>query len=1055
MSSSSTMPQRRLIPRPPLKTRQRSNQHIHNEMPLRRKNNHTNAIKNNNNNNINNSLINDITSSQYSIEHSNSDKENSSQSRLLFQSVLLKRKESLTHPEQTYLEYLQKEGDEEDLNNAMIVLRDDKLFPKPNILNKHANNKDERNEIQNDMGDTVTHDVKVNESHDSEDKIDLKSVDLNDDDDQPNDEDNDSCNVIINNEVISNDENNLNQMMLQTLSEYQKEEEDKLMEKVEIEASRSCHFFLPFGSPDENNYKSSDSKGSNNKQNMKKTTLGLLNGTKNLFQLTQDKKDESMVNDQNNDDESATSYLPCDNVEIVEVAGKPIILEDYRNDIVNNSDKVNMTSNSSVSIGFTPTRSNLTIVKSDNKKDTNRSDPSFTTPLMRESSTSTTNGTTLGSSKRRTIVAERKHSWVHTGLWKAHKSGILLSPVSRRSASPSIPSNTRRKIYADHYHRSSSKNLTNVKRQMPSMKNINNSSNTSLPPFETVQLLHPPVPLRATSSMSMKDFESSNSSIPGIQLSNALKSEGTLASLADEYKISANNVFRSTTPDNNVGDNIVSSESVASFPTLKQSPSFNSSRSLVGLSEDFGRRSSFASLHLANSIHGSSVGSLEYLDVETTHVKQTKSFTNDSAIDTRTNQDLNDMRNESLESLNVAVDDKISKDFPPTSKFEYLGDSSISLSALRNTELRNSRPIDATLETIRSGEIETKFVSPARLTRQLNLHSMRRKSMMSRTSSKDSFDDSFVGSSFSNLWNKPSIAFDDSDLRSCRSDETSVYLNENFVSPTDRKEDDDVPWGPLLDENDRINAWNVLNSDYDMYGYGKGFEFKILGTSADDVDSQPHVVSPPLLESLSQFLPYAFSQQNPWMKYSLIRDGASYFKLLQNVRGSKATLIALETVDGEVFGSFTSSPWRKNTTFFGSGESFLWRMKHDRKTVCKSIIEQAQLESEIEVFPWTGDNYLVQLCTDKYIAVGGGGSQQHIGSSECGFGLCIDDEVLHGTSDYCPTFDNPPLSKEHQDGSPFEIVNLEVWTLTPAMSLEEAEKIEFGRLFLDLNKPEQ
>ena len=61
----------------------------------------------------------------------------------------------------------------------------------------------------------------------------------------------------------------------------------------------------------------------------------------------------------------------------------------------------------------------------------------------------------------------------------------------------------------------------------------------------------------------------------------------------------------------------------------------------------------------------------------------------------------------------------------------------------------------------------------------------------------------------------------------------------------------------------------------------------------------------PLMESLFHFLPFPVSEDNYWMKYSLVRDGAIFFKQLQNVRRSKSTLIAIETVDGEVFRSFT------------------------------------------------------------------------------------------------------------------------------------------------------
>lgn len=251
-------------------------------------------------------------------------------------------------------------------------------------------------------------------------------------------------------------------------------------------------------------------------------------------------------------------------------------------------------------------------------------------------------------------------------------------------------------------------------------------------------------------------------------------------------------------------------------------------------------------------------------------------------------------------------------------------------------------------------------------------------------------------------------------------------------------------------EEHRSDAWNVLKDEYAIgYGANGTLPFRILGTSADDADATPHVLSPPLMESLQQFFPFAMSDDNFWMKYSLIRDGASFHSLLQQIRGAKYTILAVETADGEVFGSFTSEPWRKNWNYFGTGESFLWRMRKSRKTVCHSVIDQAQMESELDVYPWTGENNCVQLCTHDKIAIGGGtASSETKDETAYGFGLAIDRDLLRATSSHCATFGSPPLSKSHPNGEPFEIVNMEVWTLTPCAALEEAEKLELGMLFL-------
>lgn len=276
------------------------------------------------------------------------------------------------------------------------------------------------------------------------------------------------------------------------------------------------------------------------------------------------------------------------------------------------------------------------------------------------------------------------------------------------------------------------------------------------------------------------------------------------------------------------------------------------------------------------------------------------------------------------------------------------------------------------------------------------------------------------------------------------------------------REEEDADHDPSWDMFDQdtpkghFDAWNVFHEDP---SFGAGGEstvpFHVLGTSADDEASTPHVLSPPLMDSLRNFFPYSLTESNFWMKYSLLRDGSSFHSMLQKIRGATHTVIAIETVDGEVFGSFTTAPWRKNWKYFGSGESFLWRMRQSRATPCVDVFDQAKLESELDVYPWTGANDCIQLCTHDKVAVGGGTAEEKknddASTTEYGFGLVIEKDLLYGTSSRCATFASPPLSLEHNDGSPFEIVNMEVWALTPCTTLHEAEKLELGQLFLRTN----
>ena len=305
-----------------------------------------------------------------------------------------------------------------------------------------------------------------------------------------------------------------------------------------------------------------------------------------------------------------------------------------------------------------------------------------------------------------------------------------------------------------------------------------------------------------------------------------------------------------------------------------------------------------------------------------------------------------------------------------------------------------------------------------------------------------------------------------------------------------RRDKDDLSsassWGLSEGGFDHYDAWAVLKDEYaDDFGFsyrdGVGENaatqadsdeesdnahlFKIIGTGADDVAAHPHVLSPPLMDSLLNFVPESLADQNFWLRFSLVRDGANLEILKRYVRAAPNTILAIETSNGDVFGAFTSSPWRQSPSYFGSGQAFLWKMRYNRMTPCHSLFEQAHLESEIDVFFYSGLNDYVQLCTAGKIAVGGGeldttGKEEHGNDvaaapyvyleegEHYGFGIAIADDLLHGTSSPCATFRNPCLVNHSSRGEVFEIVNLEVWSFTPCESVDAAERLEMTKFFV-------
>jgi len=299
-------------------------------------------------------------------------------------------------------------------------------------------------------------------------------------------------------------------------------------------------------------------------------------------------------------------------------------------------------------------------------------------------------------------------------------------------------------------------------------------------------------------------------------------------------------------------------------------------------------------------------------------------------------------------------------------------------------------------------------------------------------------------------------------------DESDCNIRSDVEVRDDEKDatSENSSWSEDLPEH--YDAWEILRDEYGKdFGYDffpsldddlddmDDHKFLILGTSAKDKAAHPHVLSPPMMDSLMTYFPEVNKNQNFWLKYSLVRDGASLDTLLQYVRASPKTLMSVETTCGNVFGSFTSDTWRYQRGFYAnSRESFLWRMRHSRNTKSYCLFEQAHKESEIQVFPYTGENDMIQSCTRQRLAVGGGHVEKEKGTNlgeqfkRFGFGLAID-ELSHGCSSPCATYGNPCLVDGSQKTQSFKIVNLEIWTLTPCMTVDSAEKLEMRHFLMN------
>jgi hypothetical protein len=269
--------------------------------------------------------------------------------------------------------------------------------------------------------------------------------------------------------------------------------------------------------------------------------------------------------------------------------------------------------------------------------------------------------------------------------------------------------------------------------------------------------------------------------------------------------------------------------------------------------------------------------------------------------------------------------------------------------------------------------------------------------------------------------------------------------------------EEDLPYeGVEFIRNDAVSKNMYSSHDgtgrlvrFDGWSFQKSIEYPFSILDADGDDTNPRVFTPSMMEALRGFMPIKVMDYNFWLRFSLARDGASFATLLASVRASTFTLIGVETDHGEVFGSFTGRSWRIGSKWFGTSEAFLWRLKQKRYT-SPSNSRKSNFEREIEVYPCTENDDLIQYCTGKTIAVGGGEWQHNscpYSNGGQGIGLVIDGDLAGGETNSCATFANPQLARHASSSNEFVISNLEVWSLTPCTNVEDATKMEMRDFF--------
>nr|XP_040567202.1 LOW QUALITY PROTEIN: TLD domain-containing protein 2-like [Lepeophtheirus salmonis] len=217
-----------------------------------------------------------------------------------------------------------------------------------------------------------------------------------------------------------------------------------------------------------------------------------------------------------------------------------------------------------------------------------------------------------------------------------------------------------------------------------------------------------------------------------------------------------------------------------------------------------------------------------------------------------------------------------------------------------------------------------------------------------------------------------------------------------------------------LNSNSR-NDSNSANSNNN--NNGKCEKLKRFANSFDvenlllEDSSTPNLIGGPshvltdvnLLIPLSNYFPSRILGADWILNFSTAQDGFSlgslYRRLAQGRVDSPALLAILDT-EGTAFGALVSEPFRVQEAFYGTGQSFLFRLKPD-----------------FQVWPWSTDNDFFISCSSNSLRIGAGDGH---------FGISIDEDLNMGRTQRCATYNNDPLV-ESED---FVIKSLEIWTFS-------------------------
>ncbi|MCJ8741365.1 hypothetical protein PDJAM_G00069800 [Pangasius djambal] len=172
------------------------------------------------------------------------------------------------------------------------------------------------------------------------------------------------------------------------------------------------------------------------------------------------------------------------------------------------------------------------------------------------------------------------------------------------------------------------------------------------------------------------------------------------------------------------------------------------------------------------------------------------------------------------------------------------------------------------------------------------------------------------------------------------------------------------------------------------------------GITSNITSEQSKALSVTQIQQLSHSLPATLRLCEWMLTYRTQSHGSSLRTLYRTTNKLDTCMIVLvKDTYGRVFGAVCSAPLRVSSTYYGTGQTFLF-----------------SFSPHLQVYKWTGINsYFIKGSVDSLLFGGGLGR----------FGLWLHGDLLRGRSQRCETFDNEVLSSEED----FIINELEVWAL--------------------------